>query len=87
MSFHPNKAQQMAINDPLLSLTEREGKHLQDSCAETFSKVIDKNTLPESFKPYLDESHYRKVISLQFPRKPYTAYDLSLEWEPPGIRS
>jgi len=40
MSFQLNKAQQMAINDPLLSLTERERKHLQDSWAETFSKKI-----------------------------------------------
>jgi len=40
MSFHPNNAQQMAINDSLLSLTEREMKHLKGSWAETFSKKI-----------------------------------------------
>ena len=40
MSFHLNNAQQMAINDSLLSLTEREMKHLKGSWAETFSKKI-----------------------------------------------
>jgi len=40
MSFHLNNAQQMAINDSLLSLTERERKHLMNSWAETFSKKI-----------------------------------------------
>jgi len=40
MSFHLNNAQQMAINDSLLSLTERERKHLMSSWAETFSKKI-----------------------------------------------
>lgn len=40
MSFHLNNAQQMAINDSLLSLTEREMKHLKGSWAETFGKKI-----------------------------------------------
>ncbi len=40
MSFQLNNAQQMAINDSLLSLTEREMKHLMSSWAETFSKKI-----------------------------------------------
>jgi len=40
MSFQINNAQQMAINDSLLSLTEREMKHLKGSWAETFSKKI-----------------------------------------------
>ena len=40
MSFQLNKAQQMAINAPLLSLTERERTYLKDSWAETFSKKI-----------------------------------------------
>jgi len=40
MSFHLNNAQQMAINDSLLSLTERERKYLNNSWAETFSKKI-----------------------------------------------
>jgi len=40
MSYKPNNTQQMAINDPLLALTERERKHLQDSWAETFSQKI-----------------------------------------------
>ncbi len=40
MSFYLNNAQQMAINDSLLSLTEREMKHLMSSWAETFSKKI-----------------------------------------------
>ena len=40
MSFHLNNAQQMAINDSLLSLTERERKYLMSSWAETFSKKI-----------------------------------------------
>jgi hypothetical protein len=35
MSFQLNKEQQMAINDALLSLTEREIKYLKDSWAET----------------------------------------------------
>jgi len=40
MSFHLNNTQQMAIHDSLLSLTEREMKHLMSSWAETFSKKI-----------------------------------------------
>ena len=40
MSFHLNKAQQMAFDDPLLSLTEREKKYLTNSWAETFNKKI-----------------------------------------------
>ena len=40
MSFHLNNAQQMAINDSLLSLTKRERKYLMSSWAETFSKKI-----------------------------------------------
>jgi len=40
MSFHLNNAQQMAIDDSLLSLTERERKHLMNSWAKTFSKKI-----------------------------------------------
>ena len=40
MSFHLNNAQQMAINDSLLSLTERERRYLRSSWAETFSKKI-----------------------------------------------
>jgi hypothetical protein len=40
MSFQLNNEQQMAINDSLLSLTERELKYLKDSWAETFSKKI-----------------------------------------------
>ena len=38
MSFHLNNVQQMAINDSLLSLTERETKYLKNSWTETFSK-------------------------------------------------
>ena len=34
MSFHLNNSQQMAINDSLLSLTERERKYLNHSWAE-----------------------------------------------------
>ena len=40
MSFHLNNAQQMAINDALLSLTERERRYLRSSWTETFSKKI-----------------------------------------------
>ena len=40
MSFQLNNTQQMAINDSLLSLTEREIKYLKDSWAQTFSKKI-----------------------------------------------
>lgn len=35
MSFQLNKEQQMAINDALLSPTERGIKYLKDSCVET----------------------------------------------------
>lgn len=38
MSFHLNNVQQMAINDSLLSLTEREIKHLKGSWAENLVK-------------------------------------------------
>lgn len=40
MSFKLNNSQQMAINDPLLALTEREKRYLQNSWAEAFSKKI-----------------------------------------------
>lgn len=40
MSFYPNNAQQMALDDSLLSLTERERKYLMNSWTETFSKKI-----------------------------------------------
>jgi len=35
MFFHLNNAQQMVLDDPLLSLTERERKYLNNSWAET----------------------------------------------------
>jgi hypothetical protein len=54
MSFHLNKAQQMAINDSLLSLTERERKHLMSSWAETFSKKIF---------PFIDEDRFSILYS------------------------
>jgi len=54
MSFQLNKAQQMAIHDPLLSLTEREIKHLQDSWAETFSKKIF---------PFIEEDRFSVLYS------------------------
>jgi len=37
MSFHLNNAQQIALDDSLLSLTERERKYLNNSWAETLS--------------------------------------------------
>ena len=40
MSFQLNNEQQMAINNALLSLTERETKYLKSSWAEIFSKKI-----------------------------------------------
>jgi len=40
MSFKQNNTQQMALHDPLLSLTERERRYLQTSWAEAFSKKI-----------------------------------------------
>ncbi|MBA7577117.1 hypothetical protein ES708_18963 [subsurface metagenome] len=43
MSFHLNNVQQMAINDSLLSLTERETKYLKNSWIETFSKKKGRN--------------------------------------------
>jgi len=54
MSFHLNNAQQMAINDSLLSLTERERKHLMSSWAETFSKKIF---------PFIEEDRFSVLYS------------------------
>jgi hypothetical protein len=54
MSFQLNNAQQMAINDSLLSLTEREMKHLKGSWAETFSKKIF---------PFIDEDRFKVLYS------------------------
>ena len=54
MSFYLNKAQQMAINDSLLSLTEREMKHLKGSWAETFSKKIF---------PFINEDRFSVLYS------------------------
>jgi hypothetical protein len=54
MSFQLNNEQQMAINDALLSLTERETKYLKDSWAETFSKKIF---------PFIDEDRFKVLYS------------------------
>ncbi|MBA7655194.1 hypothetical protein ES703_63093 [subsurface metagenome] len=54
MSFQLNNAQQMAINDSLLSLTERERKYLNNSWAETFSKKIF---------PFIDEDRFSVLYS------------------------
>jgi len=54
MSFQLNNAQQMAINDSLLSLTEREMKHLMSSWAETFSKKIF---------PFINEDRFKILYS------------------------
>ena len=54
MSFQLNKEQQMAINDALLSLTEREIKHLKGSWAEIFSKKIF---------PFIDEDRFSVLYS------------------------
>ena len=54
MSFQLNKTQQMAINDPLFSLTEREKRYLQDSWAEAFSKKIF---------PFIAEDRFRVLYS------------------------
>jgi len=54
MSFQLNNAQQMAINDSLLSLTEREMKHLKGSWAETFSKKIF---------PFIEEDRFKVLYS------------------------
>ena len=54
MSFHLNNTQQIAINDALLSLTERERKHLKDSWAETFSKKIF---------PFIKEDRFKVLYS------------------------
>ena len=54
MSFHLNNAQQMAINDSLLSLTERGMKYLKGSCAETFSKKIF---------PFIEEDRFSVLYS------------------------
>ena len=49
MSFHLNKAKQMAFDNPLLSLSERERKYLTNSWAETFSKEISPFIAEERF--------------------------------------
>jgi hypothetical protein len=54
MSFQLNNEQQMAINDSLLSLTERERKYLKDSWAEIFSKKIF---------PFIDEDRFSVLYS------------------------
>jgi hypothetical protein len=54
MSFQLNNEQQMAINDALLSLTERETKHLKGSWAEIFSKKIF---------PFIEEDRFRILYS------------------------
>jgi len=54
MSFHLNKAQQMAIHDSLYNLTEREMKHLMSSWAETFSKKIF---------PFIEEDRFSVLYS------------------------
>ena len=54
MSFQLNNEQQMAINDALLSLTEREIKHLKGSWAETFGKKIF---------PFIDEDRFKVLYS------------------------
>jgi hypothetical protein len=54
MSFHLNKAQQMAIHDSLYNLTEREMKHLMSSWAETFSKKIF---------PFIEEDRFNVLYS------------------------
>jgi len=54
MSFKPNNSQQMALNDPLLSLTERERRYLQNSWAEAFSKKIF---------PFIAEDHFSVLYS------------------------
>lgn len=54
MSFHLNNAQQMAMYDSLLSLTERERKHLMSSWAETFSKKIF---------PFIEEDRFSVLYS------------------------
>ncbi len=54
MSFQLNNAQQMAINDALLSLTARERKYLKDSWAEIFSKKVF---------PFIKEDRFRVLYS------------------------
>jgi len=54
MSFQLNNEQQMAINDALYNLTEREMKYLKGSWAETFSKKIF---------PFIDEDRFSVLYS------------------------
>ena len=54
MSFQLNTNQQMAINDALFLLTEREMKYLKGSWAETFSKKIF---------PFIDEDRFSVLYS------------------------
>ena len=54
MSFQLNNEQQMAINDSLYNLTEREMKYLKGSWAETFSKKIF---------PFIEEDRFSVLYS------------------------
>ena len=68
MSFQLNNEQQMAINDALLSLTEREMKYLKGSRVETFSKKIF---------PFTDEDRFSVLYSdnpASRPNNPVNAY-------------
>ncbi|MCK5768479.1 MAG: transposase, partial [Candidatus Atribacteria bacterium] len=49
MSFHLNNVQQMAMDDSLYNLTERERKYLKSSWAETFSQKIFPSIREERF--------------------------------------
>ena len=58
----------MAINDTLLSLTERETKYLKDSRVETFSREIF---------PFIDEDRFKVLYtdnSASRPDNPVNVY-------------
>ena len=53
MSFHLNNVQQIAINDSLYNLTEKERKYLMNSWAETFSRKIF---------PFIEEDRFSLLL-------------------------
>jgi len=67
MSFHLNNAQQMAMYDSLLSLTERERKYLNNSWAETFSKKIF---------PFIEEDRFSVLYSDNPASRPYNPVNI-----------
>jgi len=68
MSFRLNNKQQMAINDSLYNLIEREMKYLKNSLVKIFSKKIF---------PFIDEDRFSVLYSdnkALWPNNPVNIY-------------